>query len=1014
MANYNVDIAVAVKAAALNTFNQKLKTTEQNIDNINTLLRATSKATGSFNDLSQSLGAANLNLNAAVRGTRSYKLAILQAARAERELNRELNARSRIQSQLTNSGSGFAAFSQRADQLSGRPLRTEPLRVTRQRRKGLGQYSSPIGPSPQVSGAALPPNFNQEIAAATAAARGVEALVTKAAQKRKSFAEEINQLELGFNKKLETAELNSRLKKFKSQKELNEEVFDDIIKQDKKYGKDFDRRLRNRTEARKKANRKVAEDQKKLDKSAQSAALGIGFPLLFGGGPGSIAGGLAGSAFGFGGQILGSAIGQQLDKLGSAALDTAKAFDDVASNLDVVLKKLGETNTTIGGRATFLAGEGFTNQAAAAVQLRAQETLGNKRVQQLKELAKSAREFDNALERLGMGLQSFITPLVKGLADAVTGTQPKAAPTGEQKALGDIFITKSSISALETVQKLAIERGATLSKQDKERLQALKAQLLVQREKLLNVEGETEAERLLLELSRKRLAAIKDIGEREVSLAQRQLTERRDVLAADQGSINVKKAQNELDTIKDEINANFDKIDEPGAFARNQVLQDKKTKAEVKLGLARANAANSVLKAERQITKETETQAIQADTAYSQRLNVMTQIDILGRGTVHTFDAQFKALVEIQRVETSVLKLKQKQERVDVREGELKKEMLIKQKEERDLLGDKQLLQRAQAKAAHAERLDREQAIKDTRAIRTLEAEISAERQKRATDPEYMMSFAGAGLGFFSGSSKLEADQLADRAAKSESFNEQIAKLQQRQIKAQEDGASRDFQTNLGYQLEDLENLRDTYQRLQPGIDEAALAQARFNDALAITTPLTDSLFDSLVAVVEGTKTAEQAFADFLRSIADMLMQAAKQMIAQYIAIGIARMFAGMGGGGDAINTDSLSQIKGYSGVGANTPVPLPIFGQRALGGSVSGNRPYLVGERGPELFVPGAQGNIVPNNAMGSANVTVNVDASGSSVEGDSDQAGQLGKMLGAAVQAELIKQKRPGGLLA
>ena len=74
-----------------------------------------------------------------------------------------------------------------------------------------------------------------------------------------------------------------------------------------------------------------------------------------------------------------------------------------------------------------------------------------------------------------------------------------------------------------------------------------------------------------------------------------------------------------------------------------------------------------------------------------------------------------------------------------------------------------------------------------------------------------------------------------------------------------------------------------------------------------------------------------------------------------------------------------------------------------------------MVGERGPEMFVPGAQGNIVPNNAMGGgANVTVNVDASGSSVEGDGNQAAQLGKMLGAAVQAELVKQKRPGGLLA
>ena len=78
-------------------------------------------------------------------------------------------------------------------------------------------------------------------------------------------------------------------------------------------------------------------------------------------------------------------------------------------------------------------------------------------------------------------------------------------------------------------------------------------------------------------------------------------------------------------------------------------------------------------------------------------------------------------------------------------------------------------------------------------------------------------------------------------------------------------------------------------------------------------------------------------------------------------------------------------------------------------------NQPYLVGERGPELFVPKNNGTIVPNHQMGAgATVTVNVDASGSSVQGDSDQATQLGNMLAAAVQSELVKQKRPGGLLA
>ena len=47
----------------------------------------------------------------------------------------------------------------------------------------------------------------------------------------------------------------------------------------------------------------------------------------------------------------------------------------------------------------------------------------------------------------------------------------------------------------------------------------------------------------------------------------------------------------------------------------------------------------------------------------------------------------------------------------------------------------------------------------------------------------------------------------------------------------------------------------------------------------------------------------------------------------------------------------------------------------RALGGPVARGNPYLVGERGPELFVPGANGRIIPNGKMGGnqVNVTVN-----------------------------------------
>ena len=52
-------------------------------------------------------------------------------------------------------------------------------------------------------------------------------------------------------------------------------------------------------------------------------------------------------------------------------------------------------------------------------------------------------------------------------------------------------------------------------------------------------------------------------------------------------------------------------------------------------------------------------------------------------------------------------------------------------------------------------------------------------------------------------------------------------------------------------------------------------------------------------------------------------------------------------------------------------------FGFRAMGGPVSSGSPYVVGEKGPELFVPHASGTIVPNNKMGggsgSGSVTVN-----------------------------------------
>ena len=62
--------------------------------------------------------------------------------------------------------------------------------------------------------------------------------------------------------------------------------------------------------------------------------------------------------------------------------------------------------------------------------------------------------------------------------------------------------------------------------------------------------------------------------------------------------------------------------------------------------------------------------------------------------------------------------------------------------------------------------------------------------------------------------------------------------------------------------------------------------------------------------------------------------------------------------------------------------------------------------------------GNIIPNNALGGDSITnlitVNVDASGSAVSGSDADGNELGQQIAVAIQSELIKQKRAGGLLA
>jgi hypothetical protein len=215
-------------------------------------------------------------------------------------------------------------------------------------------------------------------------------------------------------------------------------------------------------------------------------------------------------------------------------------------------------------------------------------------------------------------------------------------------------------------------------------------------------------------------------------------------------------------------------------------------------------------------------------------------------------------------------------------------------------------------------------------------------------------------------------------------------------------------------------------ERLQTEADRVRGELNTLTDPInAITTAaagIGDAFSTSFKGIISGSMTAKEALASFFTSVADMFLDMAAQIIAKMITMAILNAVLGVlpGAGGAGSGTLALSSnpnVGAYMGGGGIEGITMGTFGGfKANGGPVSSGQTYMVGERGPELFVPGRSGTIVANDKMGggSTNVVVNVDAKGSSVEGNEQGANQLGRVISAAVQSELIKQQRPGGILA
>jgi hypothetical protein len=168
----------------------------------------------------------------------------------------------------------------------------------------------------------------------------------------------------------------------------------------------------------------------------------------------------------------------------------------------------------------------------------------------------------------------------------------------------------------------------------------------------------------------------------------------------------------------------------------------------------------------------------------------------------------------------------------------------------------------------------------------------------------------------------------------------------------------------------------------------------------AIGEEIESSIKNNLREAITGAKTFGEAMTNVLNRLRDKIIDAQLDRL--------------IGGFGDAFGAAaSGGEKKGLGGFLGG------ILGGlfKDKGGPVRANQPYIVGERQPEIFVPKASGTVIPSVPMGGQsvvnNISISVDATGTAVEGNDAEASQFGEQLAAAIQAEIINQKRSGGLL-
>lgn len=191
-------------------------------------------------------------------------------------------------------------------------------------------------------------------------------------------------------------------------------------------------------------------------------------------------------------------------------------------------------------------------------------------------------------------------------------------------------------------------------------------------------------------------------------------------------------------------------------------------------------------------------------------------------------------------------------------------------------------------------------------------------------------------------------------------------------------------------------DITDYFKRVKKEVEGAsdALTDAQ-KRTQAIAQTVQSSMGNALMSLVDRTTSVKDAFKQMA---ADIIRQLYNVLIVQRIvnaamgAMGFSQGAAGTPGAGQFVNFTNP-------------------FSRRANGGPVSAGKPYLVGERGPELMIPGKSGTVVPNNELGGVTVNQTFNFAANGDDSVKQIIAQAAPQIANMTQQAIIDARRRGG---